>query len=547
MPQHVHERGRSDGSTTLRGLLNTVGQPLVELVTGQARLDDPVRSVALVEADELRSNSIPQTDALVLVGVRGQQLAELLPLVRDNTVVFAKLGAEDETPAVGLDDAVRLADGRGVTVVRVHHEASWDQLMGILQRLLIPGAPHPSSAAAQFSGDDIGDLFALAETVATQVRGLVTIEEIGGEVLAYSQATEGADELRISSILGRRGPADQMRRLSDEGVLRALAEEGGMLRVPANPELGRAARLAAGIHSEGAHIGNIWVQRGSTDFSGDADTLLPGAARLAARLLQGRRHAVQREDALVLGALGLGSGDASVAETYALASLLNPQANDLIAVVGFVPLGVDGRDPASPSDVMSYLRLHAASYRRPIVLAAKGNRLYGVAATPTIGNLERWAANALSGAAGRFGPGLRAAVAEANDGVEGVTDARRAIDHLMDAVRRDPARYPSVVSLSGLRSDVLLREIVALVETQPKLRDPRLERLRQHDAASDGDLVASIRAYLDHFADVRGAAETLRVHPNTLRYRIGRAESISGLDLGDPATRAVLNILLRIG
>ncbi|GAA3583332.1 helix-turn-helix domain-containing protein [Klugiella xanthotipulae] len=548
---------RTPGSVTLRALLHTVGEPLVRLLSGPRTRDQPLRTLALVEAEELRERSLPAADALLLVGARDALLPGLLPFVPDNSVVFVKLSGE---PDVGLLSA---AARRGISVVRVHREASWDQLTSILHRLL--GTLEAADPATSALAGTVSDLFALAETVAAQVRGLVTIEDSGGEVLAYSRAIEGADELRISSILGRRGPADQMRRLSDEGVLSALASEGSVLRVPANEELGRAARLAAGIHSDGRQLGTLWVQEGREPFSADANALIPGAARLAARLMRGREHPAHRDDRLVLVGLGLGAepaGEAprlaTVTETYALASLLNPQPHDLLAVIGVTVLPVpevptvDTDAVADPpaaeltADTMSYLRLHAASYRRPIALAAHRGTIYGVVATSDPDALQHWAASALADAGGRFGRSLRAAVAEAPGGMVALPEARRSVDHLLDAVRRDPARYPAVVSLSGLRSDVLLSDIVALVADQPRLRDPRLDALREHDTRSGGELVASIRAYLDAFSDVRAAAAVLRVHPNTLRYRLGRAEDLSGLALNDPATRIVLGVLLRL-
>ncbi len=42
------------------------------------------------------------------------------------------------------------------------------------------------------------------------------------------------------------------------------------------------------------------------------------------------------------------------------------------------------------------------------------------------------------------------------------------------------------------------------------------------------------------------AATALRVHPNTLRYRLRRIGEVSGLDLGDPQSRFAATIALRL-
>ena len=86
--------------------------------------------------------------------------------------------------------------------------------------------------------------------------------------------------------------------------------------------------------------------------------------------------------------------------------------------------------------------------------------------------------------------------------------------------------------------------MVELVAKQEQLRDPRLQTLLDDDQARGGALVASVERYLDRFGDVRAAAADLHVHPNTLRYRIRRAEHVLGMRLDDPEDRLLLQIQL---
>jgi Regulator of polyketide synthase expression len=60
-----------------------------------------------------------------------------------------------------------------------------------------------------------------------------------------------------------------------------------------------------------------------------------------------------------------------------------------------------------------------------------------------------------------------------------------------------------------------------------------------------GNLVATLRAYLET-GEQQQAAQRLRVHPNTLRYRLDRIREISGVDLEDPETRLNLAVALRV-
>ena len=69
--------------------------------------------------------------------------------------------------------------------------------------------------------------------------------------------------------------------------------------------------------------------------------------------------------------------------------------------------------------------------------------------------------------------------------------------------------------------------------------------LIEHDSARKGALVATLRAYLET-GEQQQAAHRLRVHPNTLRYRLDRIREITGLDLEDPETRLNLSVALRV-
>ena len=57
----------------------------------------------------------------------------------------------------------------------------------------------------------------------------------------------------------------------------------------------------------------------------------------------------------------------------------------------------------------------------------------------------------------------------------------------------------------------------------------------------------TLAAYLDAFGDVRRAAASLDVHPNTFRYRLQRLVELSRLDLDDPVERLVVQLQLRLG
>ncbi|WP_329174148.1 PucR family transcriptional regulator [Streptomyces sp. NBC_01477] len=72
-----------------------------------------------------------------------------------------------------------------------------------------------------------------------------------------------------------------------------------------------------------------------------------------------------------------------------------------------------------------------------------------------------------------------------------------------------------------------------------------LRPLREHDATSRGDLVASLHAWLSHHGQWDAAAADLGVHRHTLRYRMRRVEEILGRSLDDPDVRMELWLAIK--
>lgn len=58
---------------------------------------------------------------------------------------------------------------------------------------------------------------------------------------------------------------------------------------------------------------------------------------------------------------------------------------------------------------------------------------------------------------------------------------------------------------------------------------PWLERLREADKKSLGQLVKTLRALADSDINVQSAARSLRIHPNTIYARLQRIADLTGL------------------
>ena len=73
-------------------------------------------------------------------------------------------------------------------------------------------------------------------------------------------------------------------------------------------------------------------------------------------------------------------------------------------------------------------------------------------------------------------------------------------------------------------------------------RAPRGHRLRQ---THGGDLLPTIRTWLEHDRETHKAAQALHIHPNTLLYRVRRFEQITGRSLASTEALAETWLALR--
>jgi len=124
----------------------------------------------------------------------------------------------------------------------------------------------------------------------------------------------------------------------------------------------------------------------------------------------------------------------------------------------------------------------------------------------------------------------------------GVAGAQREVTSVMDSLARFK-RWGQVVAVPELGLTGLLAAVAdeRLVDYAHRLLGPLVE----HDRARNGSLVATLRAYLET-GEQQEAAKRLRVHPNTLRYRLDRIREIGNFDLEEAETRLNLAVALRV-
>ncbi len=136
---------------------------------------------------------------------------------------------------------------------------------------------------------------------------------------------------------------------------------------------------------------------------------------------------------------------------------------------------------------------------------------------------------ALQHAGDRLGLSLAAAVAPAT---RGLPDAREQAERAL-AARAESGRC---LTEDECRPYAALPALLAAVAAPGLGSDPV--------APLDDALAATLRAWLDAHGDSPAAARALDVHPNTFRYRLGRAKELVLADLDDPVARLEVHLRL---
>ncbi len=138
----------------------------------------------------------------------------------------------------------------------------------------------------------------------------------------------------------------------------------------------------------------------------------------------------------------------------------------------------------------------------------------------------------------RFGPGPVVIGPQAHD----LADSARAAQAALAGLRAAPAwaQAPRPV-----QADELLPERVLTGDTTA--RRQLVDQAYRPLLASTGSLLETLSTYLGGGRSLEGAARTLYVHPNTVRYRLRRVADVTGWDPLDPREAYVLQTALALG
>lgn len=467
------------------------------------RVPDPVATVRDVvihatgdpdpRADAVVLLAEPECDAPRSVGVivRESELDTVLPRLAEDTAVFT------------APEGIRWSD-------------LYDRLRAALD--------------AESASSLVDDPFELADTLAISLGGAVSIEDADRRIVGFSTVPgQWIDDVRREGILGRKVPEH-----SERGEWYAhLWREPGVVEFGAGAD--SASRVAIAVRLGLQPLGSIWVVGSRDELSPDAEPILESARPIVAACLTGQDQpgARSRESrAKTLRQLLAGSADDDV-----------PRLQGPTVLVAVSRRGAqDDREllDARLSDVLSMRarRVHGSG-----VAAVVDGRVYALLPRTERARLEKELRRILPRA--DFSSGSVAVSGPLTD-VSALPRARRHVELLLglDDVDHEPGIRFSHVDQQLSR--VWLAEIAEAVDGLEAMTDGIVSTMLEHDERQGTDYVASLRAWFAACGDVPTAAAGMHVHPNTFRYRLGRAGEIFGLRLDDADERLLLHLQLRL-
>jgi hypothetical protein len=346
-------------------------------------------------------------------------------------------------------------------------------------------------------------------------------------VLAYSARQDRTDSARVSTIMGRRVPDDVLARFRSRGVFRELSRGRTTIFVPAQQD-GTLPRLIVPIRMGGELLGSMWAVVTGPVADERAAAFADTAPVVALHLLRRRatEDAERRRSAELVKAVLEGRGSVRLA---AAELNLADEPHRVVAIASRAddPLGAEGMRLAL------WERITAGVGRRPAV-AELHDVLFAV--VPDREGEGGW-------------PALRAALTD--DRTPPLVAAGPAV-RLADLAG---SMALAEETLSLLRAGLLSGPVTSHEQAWPVLVLHRaavaaagagatefgpLSVLRAQDEGSGTSYVDTLYEWLRHPGDPRAASRSLRIHPNTLRYRMAKLVELTAVDLDDPDVRLAL-------
>lgn len=505
--------------TTVQGVVDRVGPTLLRAVVLP---EEPEAVTDVVIAEPGRQAAAGD----LLLGVTAGTAKEAATLVRK--AGEARAAGVVLKPPIG-ESVRRAARSAGVALIEVHSQTAWAQLVWLLRTVL------DAAESEQVNDEDpaagaLGDLFRLADAAAAIVDAPVTIEDANSRVLAYSARQDLTDPDRVSTIMGRRQPDEVLAKFRSKGVFRELSKGRSPIFVPAQRD-GTLPRLIVPIRMGGELLGSMWAVVREQVSEERAAAFADAGPVVALHLLRrrARTDAERKRTAETLRGLLDGTGS----QRLAVAELGLPDVPHRVIAIDAGGRSAPGEADAEGVRLALFERI-TTGFSRLRAVAELGGVLYVLLPE------QQWPGFAETLDDQDIRPLVAAGTACQ---IGSLATSRAQADETLLLLRagllaEHSAAYEQAWTVLALHRAASAAEQAGVTELGP------IQVLRAADAEGTSSYIDTLYAWLRHPGEPRAAAEELRIHPNTLRYRVRKIVELTGVSLDDPDIRLALLVQL---
>jgi PucR family transcriptional regulator, purine catabolism regulatory protein len=554
---------------TVREAMTFSGLAGATLVAGREGLDRPVEWVRVMETPDtpgrIRPNELLLTSGFPVKDDPAAQLRILESLAAGGGCgLVMKLGRYLEQLPPGM---AAEADRLKLPLFTIDPDVYWTDLMEPLLERIINAEHwrlkrsleiHNRFTELVLDGKGVTEI---CRTLSELLDSAVSVEDASFHLLAHAGGSKN-DPHRRETIARQGTPPRVLYDPQIQRVLREVAEHRHPMKVPAFPHLGmHRERVIAPILAANQLLGVVSVLDHPPDNEELAFMAVEQAAMAMALALTKEREVSEVEgrlrgeflDDLVHGTYG---DDASAGRRarhlgFPLAGRHVLAVVDVDDFRGFLRSRQITEDAiqALKRDFLRRVSGVIRSSHERALLAARSDSVVallplGTEVAPD--HSERLVAlgHQVEEAIADWRPGFTVSVglSAAVEAPGGVPTAHREVRAVMDTLARFK-RWGQIVAVPELGLTGLLAGLSD--ERLVEFASRHLGSLAEHDRIRNGNLVQTLKAYLEE-GEQQAAARRLRIHPNTLRYRLDRVREISGAELDEPETRLNLSVALRV-
>jgi sugar diacid utilization regulator/GAF domain-containing protein len=384
----------------------------------------------------------------------------------------------------------------------------------------------------------------LVGALASALRASVTVEDTGGRVLASAPdegycppPTPAARRARAAcaALTAQEAPG---RRYT---VARVPVPEANGRAAATERSRGSAAAWVAPVVVGGELAGRLWVTAPPAEPEPVQLRVIERFALVVALLMLQQRHLLDVQGRLSGDLLGDLLRDGGPVRPKAVLDRAAAIGHDLSRPHVLALLTVDSAVPAAVR-LPELARAATEPDPAPLVGWYDGDYVLLLPAEPDPGDALRRVLARADQAAGTRGRVIVVAGPVARD-LAGYATAFRVARGA--AALRQASGRGGFVDVGGLGLSALLLE-TGTPDSLRRFAATVLREVEAHEERCGGDLLATLRAWLSAGCSTAAAADALVVHRNTVTYRLGRIEQLTGRSLRDSSVRLELQLALTI-